>query len=259
MHSMLLSAAQQGGKAFGGDAHSSAKEAHDKWGVHEIDEAEWKQHSPCVWYECRDHPVTPMRKVLDEWLKMQWKCAMDSLEEKEQLIAELKDSATAATKQTDELEEAAAHYQEDLGKAMAEKDNERDNALSWQAQFEENQAIPMSELGEAMPKQDGIAEGAAALEAQLKQAKARKTEHQPHSHGWMEACRIARKRLQHEDVANRIAQLKLKQLEAQLQKLKIENGDASDKILQNNAKIEHLKGQRRHLTLKIAALKRRKL
>ena len=75
----------------------------------------------------------------------------------------------------------------------------------------------------------------------------------------MDACRIARKRRQHEYVANQIAQLKLKQLEAEIQKLKIENGDANDKILQSNAKIEHLKGQRRHLALKISVLKRRKL
>ena len=66
MHSMLLSAAQQGGKAFGGDAHSSAKEAHDKWGFHEIDEAEWRQHSPGLGYEQRDYPVTLMKKVLGE-------------------------------------------------------------------------------------------------------------------------------------------------------------------------------------------------
>ena len=181
------------------------------------------------------------------------------MKEKEQRIAELKDSATAATKQIDELEEAVAQYQEDLGKAMAEKDNESDNALSWEAQFEENQAIHKSELGKAMEKQDGIAEWAAGLEAQLKQEKARKTEHEQHSHGWMDACRIARKRLQHEEAANRNAQLKLKQLEAEIQKLKIENGDANDKILQSNAKLEHLKVQKGHLVLKMSALKRRKL
>ena len=181
------------------------------------------------------------------------------MKEKEQQIAELKDSDTAAKTKIDELEEAVAQYQEDLGKAMAEKDNESDNALSWEAQFEENQAIHKSELGKAMEKQDGIAEWAAGLEAQLKQEKARKTEHEQHSHGWMDACRIARKRLQHEEAANRNAQLKLKQLEAEIQKLKIENGDANDKILQSNAKLEHLKVQKGHLVLKMSALKRRKL
>ena len=65
-HSMLLSAVQQGGKAFGGEAHSSAKEAHDKWGFHEIDKAEWRQHSPGLGYEQRDYPVTLMKKVLGE-------------------------------------------------------------------------------------------------------------------------------------------------------------------------------------------------
>ena len=67
-HSMLLSAVDdhQTGQAFGGDAHSSAKAAHSKWGFHEIEQAEWRRHSPGIWYDRRQNRVTLMKKVLEE-------------------------------------------------------------------------------------------------------------------------------------------------------------------------------------------------
>jgi len=67
-HSMILSAVDdlQTGQAFGGDAHCSAKAAHVNWGFHEIEQAEWRRHSPDVWYNRRENRVTLLKKVLDE-------------------------------------------------------------------------------------------------------------------------------------------------------------------------------------------------
>ena len=56
-------------------------------------------------------------------------------------IAKLKEEATAAQQRIDELEEAVAQCQHDLAKAVTEIGVERDNALSWKAQFENSQTI----------------------------------------------------------------------------------------------------------------------
>ena len=60
-----------------------------------------------------------------------------------------------------------AHYQEDLAKAVAEKDEERNKALSWEAQIEESEAIWKSELAEAMERNNELVKTNQKLEQQL--------------------------------------------------------------------------------------------
>ena len=63
---MLLSAADdnQAGQSFNGAVHSTAKQAHIKWGFQEINQAEWKRHSPGTWYDLRGNQVTLFKKSL---------------------------------------------------------------------------------------------------------------------------------------------------------------------------------------------------
>ena len=82
-------------------------------------------------------------------------------------IAKLKEPATAAQQQIDELEEAVAYYQENVAKAVAEKDEQRNKALGWEALFEESKAIWKNELVEAMKRNNELVKTNQELEQQL--------------------------------------------------------------------------------------------
>ena len=82
-------------------------------------------------------------------------------------IAKRKEPATAAQQQIDELEEAVAYYQENLAKAVAEKDEQRNKALGWEALFEESKAIWKNELVEAMKRHNELVKTNQELEQQL--------------------------------------------------------------------------------------------